>query len=408
MSPQSQQKFDFGDQSSKIQSSKIKVSKEQLLFVNAAEHLSDAQKEFNRLMKQLEKARAAQVRKVQKLDALQQQIIHEVMPLIEQSNRLHCDICFLVRAALDKIKFSARQREALEDLLSGRAQDILNDPIGLSEEDLEKLSAIIKELGPSIDDEIADDYAKHDFASMRHMLEEFARSQGVEIDLNDIDINGDPQEFERKMQDRLRDLQEKLLEKGYTGKPQKSRKPTKAQQEKERKQREHEEAKQRDLKSLYKQLAKAIHPDLENDPELKIHKEVWMKRLTAAHGAGDLHELLKIEMEWLGEESDNLTKASEEKLKIYHAVLKEQIREVKLQTESLHYQPQYQTLHRFSDDYFGCLPNVPVLIRERKQEIVINSKLYATLLEGDTATRFVLKDLAQKHRDLISDFDCPF
>ncbi len=56
--------------------------------------------------------------------------------------------------------------------------------------------------------------------------------------------------------------------------------------------------KKRNLKSLYKQLAKVLHPDLETDPESKLQKEEWMKRLTSAHALGDLRELLSIEFEW--------------------------------------------------------------------------------------------------------------
>ena len=42
------------------------------------------------------------------------------------------------------------------------------------------------------------------------------------------------------------------------------------------------EAKNRDLKSLFKQLAKAFHPDLEPDPLHKQHKQIWMQRLNTA------------------------------------------------------------------------------------------------------------------------------
>lgn len=48
-----------------------------------------------------------------------------------------------------------------------------------------------------------------------------------------------------------------------------------------------------------------------------------MKRLTAAHAAGDLRVLLCIEMEWRGEESSNLASATDAKLKVYYFVLKE-------------------------------------------------------------------------------------
>lgn len=78
---------------------------------------------------------------------------------------------------------------------------------------------------------------------------------------------------------------------------------TKAALERERLRQETEEAKARDFKSLYKQLAKVLRPDLETDPVLKAHKEVSMKRSTTARANGDLRDMLAIEMEWLGEKS---------------------------------------------------------------------------------------------------------
>lgn len=72
-----------------------------------------------------------------------------------------------------------------------------------------------------------------------------------------------------------------------------------------------------------------------------------MKRLTVAHAAGELRELLRIEMEWLGEESSNLASATDAKLKVYYVVLKEQIAEVKAQTEHLAFAPEYAVPGRF-------------------------------------------------------------
>lgn len=415
MTSQENQEFDF------VNSRKdTKVSKDQLLFVNHVAQLSDAQKEFNRLMKRLEKERAKHDLEEKRLDAMQKQIIEHIMPLIEECNLMNRDICILVRSALDRIKFSPRQRALLEDLLCGKARDLLDDPVGLSQDDCTKLITIIRELIPDYleeSDEEFDDFPDEDFDKkvvqeqfdqMRADLENFARLNSLDLDLSDLDPNGDQKEFQRKLNERLRAVEEQILNKGISPNPPRKRKPTRAQQEKERKRLEQEEAKQKDLKSLYKQLAKAIHPDLEKDPEMKLLKEAWMKRLTAAHAAGDLSELLRIEMEWLGEESDNLAKASEEKLKIYHAVLKEQIRDVRNRAQALIFQPQFQILGRFIDPLMGNLPPFAAILAELKEDHKIHRAVLQKLHQGDTAVRNTLKDWAYHHRKFLDESDIPF
>jgi hypothetical protein len=180
----------------------------------------------------------------------------------------------------------------------------------------------------------------------------------VKLDLDGLDIGGDPAEFARQIQERLAAAGEDFqrIANGETPPPKKrQRKPTRAQLERERRAREVEEAKTRDFKSLYKQLAKVLHPDLETDPVLKEHKEVWMKRLTAAHANRDLRDLLAIELEWLGEEAGNLAKAGDEKLRVYAMVLKEQAMETRERTRMLHFEPRYQALERFADPFGGPL-----------------------------------------------------
>jgi hypothetical protein len=378
------------------QESQTKLSKEEILFVNQSSELSTAQKEFNRLMKRLANQRAKYEKEQEKLDDLQHAIIEYVMPLIERCNLINCEIAFRVRAALDRINFSNRQRHLLNDLLLCKVQEILDDTIGVAEEDLEKLLAIAEELAPNdvvlpptIDVEMLD------------AMKKLARDNGIELDFEEDDFAANPHDFEKKLVEFMEELDEKMKQQRGTALPDRKRKPTKAQLEKQRKRFELEEAKQRDLKSLYKQLAKVIHPDLESDPQLKLHKEAWMKRLTVAHAEGDLGELLRIEMEWLGEESENLGKASEEKLLIYQAVLREQIRDLKQKTDTLFWQPQYNTLSRFISPPLMRIPSLSSLGKEWGMELQKCREILRELEQGDTAVRHTLKDWAETHHQVI-------
>ncbi len=326
--------------------------------------LSSAQTEFNRLMKRLENARAKHAREKVKLDDMLRVTSRELVPLVETFNQTDLEILREVAGAFDTVRLSRIRREGLEDLVCRKAENLLHDQVGMSEKDLAELEALIGKFD-SPEDELSDEDEAEEFDFLRGMMESVAAQAGLDLDLTDLDPGMVPEEFEGVVHERLQEAADKR-ENG----PQKpGRKKTKAQIGKERRLKEQEEAKKRDLKSLYKQLAKALHPDLETDATLKSHKEVWMKRLTTAYSGGDLRELLQIEMEWLGEEATNLASAGDKKLKVYSAVLKEQIAEQKRQTDWLIDEPQYFALRRFTDPYTGKPGNPARIRKELEKEI---------------------------------------
>lgn len=332
----------------------------------AAEALSPSQAEFNRLMKRLENARAKHLREQTKLDELLLTTSRDLMPLVERYHRTDLEILTDVVQALDTVKLSAKRRELLVDLVVAKAENLLSDPVGLSDEDIAGLGAVVEKFNPHDPDAPLSEEEAEDFDHLRGMLEAAAAQAGVELDLSDLDSSMDPGDLERILQERLLEAAEKQ-DQAEAAKP--ARKQTKAQINKAKRIKEQEDAKKRDLKSLYKQLAKALHPDLETDPTLKSHKEDWMKRLTTAYADGDLRGLLQIEMEWLGEEATNLSAAGDEKLKVYCAVLKEQIKEQKERTDWLADEPQYFPLRRFADPYTGKAGNPYRILKELKEGV---------------------------------------
>jgi len=160
--------------------------------------------------------------------------------------------------------------------------------------------------------------------------------------------------------------------------------------------------------SLYKQLAKVLHPDLEIDSTLKAHKEEWMKRLTTAYSSGDLRELLSIELEWLGEESSNLAQASDEKRKIYCLVLKEQIQEVKAQTEQLVNGPEYFVLQRFAEPFTGYIPEPRFIKPDMLNEIESHRDLLDVLQRGGSERRNLVNQWADRHALAQREMGYPF
>lgn len=348
-----------------------------LLIVPAGDaKLGPAQAEFNKLMKRLAGERRKLERHRERLDLDLKTVHRELMPVLETLHRAERDFLFLGTAAVEEIKLSKKRRAHFDDLLAERASDLIDDSVGLTHEDMQKLEAIFKKHGRKTEELAAK--AEDAFDTFRRKFAEAARGVGVEMDLDDIDLRRGPADVERQLQERMDAFRHAT---GAGRSKPRVRKPTKKQIEKDRLQRELEEAKSRDIKSLYKQLAKVLHPDLEPDPTLRAHKESWMKRLTTAYAGGDLRDMLEIEMEWLGEEAGNLAQASDTKLRAYCMVLNEQIASFGRQIAELAFEPQYRPLTRFIDRFTRRLEN-PELAK-RGMKIVLRARL--TLIAQLTA-----------------------
>ncbi len=356
--------------------------------------LSRTQVEFNRLMKSLEATKASHTREQARLDDALATSIRELMPLVEELNRVNLALVFKGRKAMQTLKLSAERRHWFGDLMCGKAEELLADPVGLSEEEMARLEAIIQEIAPREDDQEMTHDERNDFEFIRMMMENTAREAGLDLDLSDLDPNGDPEEFERTVSQRLSAAAEAFENGENSSATKRPRKPTKAQAEKERKRLEQEDAKNRDLKSLFKQLAKAFHPDLEPDPLLKEHKKVWMQRLNSAYAANDLREMLQLEMEWLGEEATNLATAGDQKLQVYCMVLKEQIDDLKRQTHFLPDEPQYGPLQRFRNPYYGTIANPASIKRELREELTRHREMLEILAANNAASRRMIYDWA--------------
>jgi hypothetical protein len=350
-------------------------------------------------MKSLEATKARHAREQARLDDALVVSSSELMPLVENLKRMNFELIFMSHKAWQTLKLSATRRRWFADLTSGKAAELLDDPVGLSEEDILKLESITKELGPCQQNERMKESDAEEFDFLRTMLEKAAREVGIDLDLSDLDPNDDPEEFERTVKERLGEAAAAIQEgrHGHGASAKRPRKRSNAQAEKERKRLEQEDAKKRDLKSLFKQLAKAFHPDLEPDPLLRQQKVVWMQRLNTAYASVDLREMLQLEMEWLGEEASNLATAGDEKLKVYCIVLKEQIADIKRQTQFLPDEPQYGPLQRFRHPHYGTLANPTSIKRELYEELTDLRGMLEVMSADDAASRHMIYDLADEH-----------
>ncbi len=97
-----------------------------------------------------------------------------------------------------------------------------------------------------------------------------------------------------------------------------------------------------EIKSLFRQLAKAFHPDKEPLEHLKEERTSLMKKITAAYENQDLYGLLKLEKEHMGERE-----FSEDKMELYIKHINDRLKALKSLEASLKKHGPLSTVYKF-------------------------------------------------------------
>jgi len=134
-----------------------------------------------------------------------------------------------------------------------------------------------------------------------------------------------------------------------------SRVKTKRQLREEEKARSYDQLRKDSLGAVYRRLVKELHPDREPDQAERERKSRIMQDITAAYTRGDLHALLKLELEFLDAAGPAADRLSREKLRAYAELLKQQAIEIQNEVQSVRLHPRYAPL--IVDGPFG-LPMV--------------------------------------------------
>ena len=299
--------------------------------------LSKNQLAFNKLTQKIEKLNKEIERKKLQFDAALKTYATELYPaqlkVLEARNKLIVTLWEIYRS---KKLSKPNQRQLKQVLLfhlgesfeqhttepSKELQDIFSVLNGISYTDAKKAEA-----------ELMTDQVKAHFARMK------------------VDVEGLDLEDEEAMAAKLAELMQQLeMEEALKEEKRDQRKAKKnkssKQEEYEKLQQAVEEAKQKNMGSIYRQLAKIFHPDLELDAEKKVDKEILMKELTAAYESKNLHTLLSLELKWIYKESSHLETLADDKLSVYLQLLKEQVNNLEYEKQGIFQQPQYAVLAR--------------------------------------------------------------
>lgn len=352
--------------------------------------LSQGQKTFNKLLKQIEGKRALLAAWEEAVPVFQRKYTTELLPLIETSADLQVRLVHALDQASDWKGLTKTERRRLAELIADLAGEL-----AATRDDATLKAIYNKHSRSDYDLEEADD-----IAGMKSMLEEML---GFELG-DDVDLNS-PDDIMQRAQAHLREKEAQAEAKRQARAERRAaRKKTPKQLAREAEQETRKQQIGLSIRAIYRKLASALHPDREIDPEERTRKTVLMQRVNQAYEKNNLLQLLELQLELEHIDQSAIANISEERLRHYNVVLREQVAE--LGQELVNVEGQFR-------GQFGVSPFVPVapntLMRTLKDDIA-TTRRHIHALEADLFACAEVKSLkswlkAIRTRSAGDDFD---
>ncbi|MEW7851006.1 hypothetical protein AB2N08_20150 [Massilia aurea] len=278
----------------------------------AAGPVSRAHKQFNTLIKKLEAARALLVQWNDTLPVLVAKINHEYVPLAEAYEERLKQLVVLLDEVHGEKQLGKRERQKLSRFISDTAFQLMSG----GDDDALK-SVYNRHSGADFD---ADEARSKD--EIRQMMESML---GAEFK-GDIDVRS-PEAMLMAFQAQLeeQDAASEPDQHQHRGAPA-SKRP--ADLARERRQAAEAERMQQSLRGIFRKLASQLHPDRETDAVERQRKTALMQRVNVAYAANDMLGLLELQLEVEQIDQASLATLSDERVKQYNKVLKEQLSEL--------------------------------------------------------------------------------
>ncbi|QKG52269.1 J domain-containing protein [Hymenobacter sp. BRD67] len=279
--------------------------------------LSKAQKEFNRLTKRISKLEKDVAEFREAATRLRQRVQNEYRPLQARHNEVRADLVRMLDRAHDTYKLTKGERTKIVSLLLDGCYDLLQK----GHPDLQPIFDKYEE------PETPEEAAAADAQTAEMMKQLFSRQFGIEFDA-DADVST-PEKFQAYLHQKMATEQAAYeQQEAERAERRASRKKSPRQQAAEEKKQAEEQNITQAVRTLYRDLVKALHPDLEPDETEKARKTELMKQVTTAYEANELLTLLRLQLELQRIDQTHLENLAEDQLRYYNKLLKEQAREL--------------------------------------------------------------------------------
>lgn len=160
------------------------------------------------------------------------------------------------------------------------------------------------------------------------------------------------------------------------------------------------------LRTIYRQLVSALHPDRETDPNEQLRKTALMKEANTAYERRDLLALLQLQLRAELTDTTKLANMANEKMVALTTLLKER---VDVLTREL-YALERQMISEFELPMFSSLSPTALRnhLREIKQEMLADITLMQNDLKAVEDDTFFKRWLREQHEANVDSLDFPF
>jgi len=271
--------------------------------------LTPAQQSFNDLLAQIADQRAILAAWNQAIDAYHQRHAKDVAPLLDRYYAAHAD---LVNALVEA---SARK---------GLGRTLLRD-----------LHAVIARLARDLADNLRDPATRE---AMQALHAQYAQEKPPDVpdtpDALQIAAPGGPESPEdivRRVEEEMQARQARAQKERERHHASRVRKPS-AQQ---RQQQEAAQEASQSVRSVYRKLASALHPDREPDDAERQRKTALMQRVNLAYAGNSLLDLLQLQLEVEQIDAQHMAAVGDAHLQRYNQVLTDQLAELRQEVVTL-------------------------------------------------------------------------
>lgn len=272
---------------------------------------------FQRLIKQIHEQRTEIEKWLTYRDRYNQRVTSEMMPLSAQVREKSIALVRLLDAHYDQ-RGSIRgksQRRKLRSMILDWLQDLL-----LEAQDEELVA-------------LHDKHSDLSHAEQRDL--DMALTQDLVENMFGVSLDDDGEEV-ANMEEMILKATQKLQQEAEQRAAKRSprRKSAKAAAAEEKRAAVEKDVSQ-SVREIYRKLASALHPDRASADFTPEQKHSLMQRVNRAYDAGNLLELLNIQLEIEQIDADHLANLSAERVAHYNHVLREQLAELKSELEML-------------------------------------------------------------------------
>ena len=272
--------------------------------------LTKAQKQFNTLVKKIETLKAQLVEWRDEVPRHNERLRCEYEPLHKTYNTLRIELVQLLDRACVEQRLSKNERKKLRQLIPSITAELMN----------EEPSDVVKALHDKYSDIGFDELNEDVDDVVKSMMEEVL---GFDIGA-DVDIN-DPAQLRAFLEQQAHDERERIQEHQHQSDARRAkRKKSVRQSDQEHQQNSEAALVQKSLQEVFRKLVGALHPDRAPDDAERERRTELMQQVNVAYEKKDLLQLLELQIQIEHTGKISLSAHSDERLKHYNTLLKEQ------------------------------------------------------------------------------------